>query len=358
MRAVKRRIIAGVIAIVETVILTGCETTEETYQELVSKAKSEGQIESLAMPDAWANWEETWKDLNAFYEIQHTDTDMNSAQELELFEEGTGDMGDIGYSYAEAAEKNKLTLPYKTSDWDELPKWAKDDNGDWVVTYTGTIAFMVKDADKEVSLSWKELLDSDATVEIAGDVETASLAQCTVYAAAVAMGGGPDNIQPGIDFFKKLAQEGRLSDVLHNDEELKDCDIDVVIKWDFIGLSYRDTLEKYGKKYAVCIPSDGSVTIGYASVINKKARHPEAAKLAREYILSDAGQLNLASGYATPIRPIVLPEELEERRIDRSQYKDEMVESGLDITDELVQDIIKAWNEQVIPILEEKGRAE
>ncbi len=42
------------------------------------------------------------------------------------------------------------------------------------------------------------------------------------------------------------------------------------------------------------IPSDGSVISGYTTIINKYAKHPNAAKLAREYIFSDAGQINLA----------------------------------------------------------------
>ena len=33
---------------------------------------------------------------------------------------------------------------------------------------------------------------------------------------------------------------------------------------------------------------------GYTTIINKYAKHPNAAKLAREYIFSDAGQINLA----------------------------------------------------------------
>ena len=41
---------------------------------------------------------------------------------------------------------------------------------------------------------------------------------------------------------------------------------------------------------------------GYSTIINKWAKNPNAAKLTREYILSDAGQINLAKGHARPIR--------------------------------------------------------
>lgn len=358
MKADKIRSICMAWILLESLGLTACGSSQPDYQTLVAKTHTEGMVESLAMPGDWANWDETWKDLSVFYQLSHQDTDMNSAQELERFSEGIGDIGDVGYSYAQVADQKDLTLKYKSSYWDEIPKWAKDEDGDWIVTYTGTIAFLVKDSDKKVALSWQDLLDGNYTVEIAGDVETSSLAQYTVYAAAVAFGGNADNIQPGIDFFKELAQEGRLTDHMHESASILDCNIDVNIKWDFIALSYRDLFQEKGRAYGVCIPSDGSVTVGYASVINKLAEHPNAAMLAREYILSDAGQLNLASGYATPIRSIVLPKELEERRIDRAQYQDEMIQNGLAVTDEVVREIAQEWEKQVIPILDERGRAE
>jgi putative spermidine/putrescine transport system substrate-binding protein len=68
------------------------------------------------------------------------------------------------------------------------------------------------------------------------------------------------------------------------------------VLWDFNALNYRDQIDP--KKFDAVIPSDGSVIAGYTTIINKWAKNPNAAKLAREYILSDAGQINLARGYA------------------------------------------------------------
>ncbi len=55
-------------------------------------------------------------------------------------------------------------------------------------------------------------------------------------------------------------------------------------------------------RYEVLIPADGSVISSYTTIIDKYAKYPNAAKLAREFILSDKGQINLAKGYARPIR--------------------------------------------------------
>ena len=61
---------------------------------------------------------------------------------------------------------------------------------------------------------------------------------------------------------------------------------------------------------------------GYTTILNKYAKHPNAAKFAREYIFSDAGQINLAGGYARPIRidHIKLPEDVAAKMLPSDQY--------------------------------------
>ena len=60
----------------------------------------------------------------------------------------------------------------------------------------------------------------------------------------------------------------------------------------FNALGYRHQIDE--DRFDVVIPKEGSVTSGYATVINKYAKTHIFAMLAREYILSDAGQENLA----------------------------------------------------------------
>lgn len=43
-------------------------------------------VNSVGMPDAWANWKGTWDDLAKKYGLKHIDTDMSSAQEVAKFE--------------------------------------------------------------------------------------------------------------------------------------------------------------------------------------------------------------------------------------------------------------------------------
>ena len=103
-----------------------------TLEEIIDKAIEEGKVNSAAMPDSWANWGETWDEIEKLYGIKQTDVDMSSAEEISLFEsEGknsTKDIGDVGMAFGPIAEAKGLTIKYKTSYCDELPDWAKDDD--------------------------------------------------------------------------------------------------------------------------------------------------------------------------------------------------------------------------------------
>ena len=134
------------------------------------------------------------------------------------------------------------------------------------------------------------------------------------------MGGNESNVQPALDFYGELAKQRRLSLANPTIQTLEKGEVEVGIVWDFNGLSYRDQIDP--ERFEVLIPSDGSVISGYTTIINKWAKNPNAAKLTREYILSDAGQINLAKGNARPIRAehIELPAEVQAKLLPQEQY--------------------------------------
>ncbi|MCS9362252.1 extracellular solute-binding protein, partial [Pseudomonas aeruginosa] len=267
---------------------------EADLQALEQAARKEGQVNSVGMPDSWANWKDTWKDLESKYGLKHMDTDMSSAQELAKFkaekDNASADIGDVGAAFGPIAVQQGVSQPYKPSTWEQIPAWAKDQDGHWALAYTGTIAFIVnKQLVKDVPHSWADLLQGKYKVTI-GDVSAAAQAVNGVLAAAIANGGDEKNIKPGLEFFGKIAKQGRLSLTNPVIATLEKGEVEVGIVWDFNGLSYRQQIDP--ERFEVLIPSDGSVISGYTTIINKYAKHPNAAKLAREYIFSDAGQIN------------------------------------------------------------------
>ena len=348
--------------------LTGCEdsaapATEAvdynsmSLDDIIAQAKEEGQINSVGMPDTWANWVGTWDDIEEKYGITQADQDMSSAEEIAMFKQegtdGTKDIGDVGQQWGPTAEAEGVTLKYKTSYWDEIPDWAKDDDGDWVVAYYGTISLMSNDSTvPNAPTSFQDLLDGDYNVCV-GDVTAAAVAQYAVLAAAYALGGGIDDMQPGYDFLRQLAEQGRLDVSDASLARIESGEIDVCINWDYNSLNYRDQIleNNPNAQFSVNIPSDASVQSGYCTIINKNAPHPAAACLAREFILSDEGQVNLARGYATPIRDVELPEDVAALRLPDEQYGDHVQTVDESVWSGVCQDMITWYQENIIPIL-------
>ncbi|EMP4392681.1 extracellular solute-binding protein [Vibrio fluvialis] len=320
-------------------------------QSLIDAAKKEGAVYSVGMPGSWANWKDTWNDLNTHYGLNHQDTDMSSAQEIAKFEaekkNATADIGDVGFAFARVAVKKGVTQPYKPTTWSDIPNWAKDKDGHWALAYTGTIAFITNNnLVKQAPTSWADLLNGQYKVTV-GDVGVAAQANNAVLAAAFANGGDESNLKPALDFFSKLAKKGRLSFTDPSLANLEKGEVEVAIMWDFNALNYRDQIDR--SRFTVTIPQDGSVISGYTTLINKYAKNPNAAKLAREYIFSDQGQINLAQGYARPIRSnIELPESIKAKLLANDQYQNVHPVTDFNAWEKSARKLPRQWQENVL----------
>ncbi len=346
----KRLLLASLMG--SAIVLGNQAMANEDLKALEQAARAEGEVNSVGMPDSWANWKDTWADLNKLYGLKHMDTDMSSAQEIAKFDaekdNATADIGDVGAAFGPIAVQKGVTQPYKPSTWEQIPAWAKDADGHWMLAYTGSIAFIVnKQLVKEPPKSWADLKEGKYKVAI-GDVSAAAQAVNGVLAAAIANGGDEKNIQPGLDFFAEIAKQGRLSLSNPTIQTLEKGEVEVGVVWDFNGLSYRDQIDP--SRFEVLIPSDGSVISGYTTIINKYAKHPNAAKLAREYILSDAGQINLAKGNARPIRAehLTLPAEVQAKLLPNEQYANVQPIKNPAAWEATAKALPQLWQEHVI----------
>jgi putative spermidine/putrescine transport system substrate-binding protein len=325
--------------------------SELSLTDIEANAKTEGSVVSVGMPDSWANWKDTWADVQTNYGLTHTDTDMSSAEEIAKFEaekdKPTADIGDVGIAFGPVAVEKGVTQPYKPSHFDEVPAWAKDPDGNWVVGYQGTISFLTNTKlVPNAPTSWADLQNGNYKI-IVGDVTKAAQAQMAVLAAAIAFGGSESNIEPGIAFFEDLAKKGRLSNAEASLANIEKGEVQVTLLWDFNSLNYRDQLGK--DQFAVSIPKEGSVVSGYATIINKYAPHPNAAKLTREYIFSDAGQINLAKGYARPIRDsVVLPADVAAKLLPKEQYANAKPVMDYKVWAETAKTLPQLWQDRVL----------
>ena len=62
------------------------------------------------------------------------------------------------------AIKKGLSQPYKTTNWDKIPAWARDTDGQWAIGYTGTIAFLISKKVKNPPKTFADLLNGDYKV--------------------------------------------------------------------------------------------------------------------------------------------------------------------------------------------------
>jgi putative spermidine/putrescine transport system substrate-binding protein len=321
MMITRRTVTAGLL-------LTGLNFTSklafaETLEELEAAARKEGTIVSLGLPNDWANWGGQWEAIMKKFGVTHTDTDMSSAEELAKFEaekaNASADIGEVGLEFGPIAAKKGISMPYKPTNWDKIPDWAKDEDGHWALGYTGTISFLISKKVKNPPKSWSDLANGDYKVAV-GDVGKAAQSNALVLAAAIAGGGGEDNLQPAFDLFAKLAEQKRLLTIGANPGNMEKGEIEVGIVWDFNALNYRNLVGK--DKFDVVIPADGSVTSGYTTTINAYAKRPNIAKMVREYIFSEEGQINFARGFARPILidHIKLPPDVAENVLPQEQY--------------------------------------
>jgi putative spermidine/putrescine transport system substrate-binding protein len=272
--------------------------------------KAEGQVNIIATPPDWANYGQMITDFQTKYGIKvqsdqpdaDSQTEINTAQQLA----GTGrqpDLFDLGSVVA--AAHTDMYAPYQVATWKDIPDANKEPTGLWVNNYTGfmTIGYDSKLGDIEKVSDLKDP-KYKGKVALNGDPLKASAGFNGVVMAALANGGSADNIAPGVDFFKGLAQTGNLLPVDPNPGTIAAGTTPIVIDWTYNNNAQTAALQPKGITWKVVIPSDASAPVAafYNSAINKDAAHPAAARCWMEYIFSDAGQNTWLKGFALPVR--------------------------------------------------------
>ncbi|MBP2702896.1 ABC transporter substrate-binding protein [Microbispora sp. RL4-1S] len=282
--------------------------------KLVEAAKKEGQLNVIALPPDWANYGEIIKAFGDKYGIKITsdNPDGSSQDEINAVKtlKGQGrapDVLDLGSAFALSGAQEGLFAPYKVQSWDKIPDGQKDASGAWVYDYGGYISIGC-DAKrvKECPQSFADLLKPEYKGKVAlnGDPTKAGAAFAGVYAASLANQGSFDDIQPGIDFFKKLKGNGNFTPVEATPATVEKGETPITIDWDYLQASYAKEFSTKGVDWKIAIPSDGQYANFYSQAVSKYAPHPAAARLWQEFLYSAEGQNLWLKGYA---RPVLLP---------------------------------------------------
>jgi putative spermidine/putrescine transport system substrate-binding protein len=320
----------------------------DDHQMLVDGAKKEGKVVTYGMSDDWVNLGAIFQTIEDKYGVEHTDTDMTSAEQItHLLAEKQApvmDFADIGYDFLGRLLENNLAMSYKNASWDKIPDKFKDKDGRWSVAYWGVISFLVHtEKVKDFPQTWNDLLKPEYKDMVCSrDPRISTYATASVLAAAYANGGGEQDVQPGLEWFKKLRDTGNLrKGVVLNVAAVQKGECPISLVYDFDGFAKRDAT---GLPLEVIIPKDGTVGMLFAQYINALAPHPNAAKLSIDFLQSDEGQIMLAEGYAHPSRSVKLPADVAAKMLPESAYGNVHFPTDLNSFSTAVKNIADGWD--------------
>jgi len=320
----------------------------QSSSEVLAGAKAEGKLVSYGMSDDWVNLGEIFEKIQDIYGVEHVDTDMTSAEQItHLLAEKDApvmDVADIGYDFLGRLLENNLAATYKNASWDKIKPEFKDPDGRWASSYWGAISFLVNtDQVKTLPQTWNDLLKPDYKDMVCSrDPRVSTYATASVLAAAFANGGGEDNVEPGLEWFKTLRDSGNLRQgVVLNVGSIQKGECPISLVYDFDGFAKRDAT---GLPLQVIIPTDGTVGMLFAQYASSAAPHPDAAKGALDFLFSDEGQTLLAKGYAHPTRDIELPADISAKMLPSSSYEKVHFPSSLEGFSTAVKKVVDGWN--------------
>lgn len=289
-----------------------------TIDEIAAKAKEEGKVNLIALPDTWANYRGIIDSFVEKYGIEAPvmNPDASSADELTAVEtlRGQPDMPevlDIGPSFVEQAKAAGYLESYKPVVWDEIPESLKGEDGTWVGSYYGVLAIATNATiQPNVPKTWQDLKKPEykGQVTINGDPREAGAAFAAVVAAALANGGSFDDIMPGIEYFAELKQLGNLQTIDVTEAAVLSGEVPIALDWTYNFPGLRPALEEAGFDFQIIVPADGVYGGYYAQSVVTEAPHPCAARLWLNHLVSDEGALGYLEGGAIPARYAALLE--------------------------------------------------
>ncbi len=253
--------------------------------KLVSDAKAEGTLTTIALPHDWCGYGAVIDGLKAKYglSVNELTPDAGSGDEVEAIKANKDNKGpqapdviDVGLSFGPSAKTDQLIQPYKVSTWDTIPDSAKDADGYWYGDYYGVMALEVNaDVVTNVPQEWSDLNKPEykGQVALAGDPRTSSHAINGVTAVALGTGGSLDNVQPGLNFFATLNKGGIFVPVIAKQGTVAKGETLIVLRWDYNALADKDAL-KDNPKVDVIVPSNGVPAGVYVQAIGAYAPHP------------------------------------------------------------------------------------
>ena len=276
-------------------------------------------------PTEWADWGTQLRAIKEHTGVTIPADNKNSGQSLaQLVAEKSNPVADIvylGISFAEQAKEAGVVTSYKPTNWDAIPADLKDPDGQWFTIHSGTLGFMVNvDAldSKPVPQSWADLLKPEYKGLVGYlDPSSAFVGYVSAMAANVAHGGSVDNVQPGLDYLKKLQANDPIVPKQTSYARLLSGEIGILLDYDFN--AYR-AKHKDAANVEFVIPQEGTIAVPYVMSLVANSPNPDNGRKALDFVLSDEGQAIWARAFLRPVRAEAMPKDIEALFLPASDY--------------------------------------
>ena len=212
---------------------------------LVDAAKKEGELNVIALPPDWANYGTIIKTFQDKYgiKVNSAQPDAASQDEINAANQQKGkstapDVFDLGQSVALA--NTAMFAPYKVATFGDISDSYKDPKGLWVNDYGGFMSIGYDTAKGVPAIETvNDLLKPELKGKVAlnGDPTQAGAAFSGVMMVALSQGGSPDDIAPGVEFFRKLHEAGNFLPVDPTPATIESGQTPVVIDWDYLNVA-------------------------------------------------------------------------------------------------------------------------
>lgn len=276
-------------------------------------------------PTEWADWGTQLRAIKDATGITIPADNKNSGQSLaQLVAEKSNPVADITYlgiSFAAQAKSEGVVTPYQPQHWEDIPTDLKDPDGYWFTVHSGTMGFMVNvDAldGAPIPRSWADLLKPEYKGLVGYlDPSSAFVGYVSAMAANLAHGGSVDNLQPGLDYLKKLQANDPIVPKQTSYARLLSGEIGILLDYDFN--AYR-AKHKDQANVEFVIPTEGTIAVPYVMSLVANSPNADNGRKALDFVMSDEGQAIWARAFLRPVRAEAMPADIEALFLPASDY--------------------------------------